>query len=285
MPTCAETRLHGLECLTWGHDALSVTIPRNLGPRILALHLADGPNLFAEIPDFTLDCPGAGPLHLWGGHRLWVAPETARLTYLPDNRPVAITPGPDTLTIAAPVEPVTGTQKSLRLTLSDASPMLIVEHFLTNASDASMICAPWAITQLQPGGVAILPQASGPRDAEGLLPNRAVALWPYTDIGSPFIDWGNDYVLVSAELTTGALKLGWPNVAGWLAYAWRDTLFIKYAVHDPDAEYYDYGSSSQCYANARFLELETLGPRVALAPGHTLRHLEVWRITQKHGHE
>jgi hypothetical protein len=55
-------------------------------------------------------------------------------------------------------------------------------------------------------------------------------------------------------------------------------LFVKYAAYDPDAAYLDLGASSQIYCNAKFLELETLGPKVTLRPGESARHVETWRI-------
>ena len=44
------------------------------------------------------------------------------------------------------------------------------------------------------------------------------------------------------------------------------------------AEYYDMGSSSQCYCHPRFLELETLGPKTIITMGETITHREVWRV-------
>ena len=273
-----QTRLFNLECVSIGNRRLTLVITQSTGPRILSLSLDGGENLLAEIPDFTLNCPGGGQLHLWGGHRLWYAPEVAAITYLPDDQPVAVTPLPDGVIVTPPMEAATGLQKEWLIRLPDETATVVIDHRLTNRGAATVTCAPWAITQLKTGGLAILPQAAGPRDAEGLQPNRSLALWPYTDINSPFLQWGHRCVLISAELSAGALKIGFPNPVGWLAYHWRDTLFVKYAAYDPAADYYDFGSSSQCYCNARFLELETLGPRVTLAPGATTWHREVWQV-------
>jgi hypothetical protein len=118
----------------------------------------------------------------------------------------------------------------------------------------------------------------GPADAYGLLPNRHIVLWPYTQISSPHITWGDRYLFVAATMRDGALKIGFPNPAGWLAYTLGDALFVKHAAYRPDAAYFDRGSSSECYCNPRFLELETLGPRARLAPGESLGHRETWTI-------
>jgi hypothetical protein len=131
---------------------------------------------------------------------------------------------------------------------------------------------------LRPGGVAVLPQTAGPSDPYGVLPNRSLVLWPYTDIRTPNISWGNRYVFIQARLESGAAKVGYPNRRGWLAYHLDGTLFVKYASYDEQAEYFDWNSSSECYCGPHFIELETLGPRALLAPGASVVHREIWRL-------
>lgn len=52
----------------------------------------------------------------------------------------------------------------------------------------------------------------------------------------------------------------------------------KRATFDPQAVYSDSGSSSECYCDDRFLELETLRPATMLAPGESVHHLETWEL-------
>jgi hypothetical protein len=272
------TRFLGLDCVRLENSALSLLVTKSVGPRIIALYLPDGSNLFAEIPDRTVECPGAGEFHFYGGHRLWHAPEALGRTYLPDDSPVEIATIEDGLTATQPTEPRTGLQKRLRIRLPDNSATVIVDHILTNQGLWPVTCAPWAITQLRPGGVAILPQGTALRGAGGLQPDRNVVLWPYTDINSPFIRWGNHFITVTAEMEATVLKIGFPNPQGWLAYHWQGTLFVKKAGFQPEADYLDMGSSSQCYCDRDFLELETLGPRATIAPGESVTHREVWEL-------
>ena len=153
-----------------------------------------------------------------------------------------------------------------------------MDHILANRGLWPVRTAPWAITQLKPGGVAVLPWGPRPAAAGGLLPNRQLALWPYTDVANPHVTWGNDYILVHASLRSGALKLGFPNPRGWLAYYWHETLLVKRAGFEAGIEYWDLGSSSECYCNDRFLELETLGPAGTLEPEDSVCHREVWQL-------
>jgi hypothetical protein len=273
-----QTRFAALDCLKLENGALALWVTRTLGPRIIGLALHGGESLFAELPDATLDYPGEGTFYLRGGHRLWHAPEDPQRTYIPDNDPVVMEDVPGGVRIIQPVEAQTGIRKSITVTLPDDGAQVLVDHSLQNLGQAPVELAPWAITQVKPGGMAILPQTSGPMDEAGVLPNRVLALWPYTSVTSPHITWGDRYILVDANLQQGALKLGFPNPEGWLGYILEDTLFVKHAEYRPGAFYYDHGSSSECYCNPQFLELETLGPRATLAPGDSLSHREHWQI-------
>lgn len=267
-----------LECVRLKNNSLELLVTQSVGPRIIRLSLAGGDNLLAELPDRAIDCPGSGQLKLWGGHRLWHAPEVKRRTYLPDDRPVEITEIPQGVQVVQSTEAKSGIQKSLRITLPNQSATVIIDHTLKNEGLWPVELAPWAITQMKPGGVAILPQISGDADPDGVLPNRQLALWPYTDVQSRHIQWGNRYIFVRATMQAGKLKLGFPNPIGWLAYYLGQILFVKKAAYQPAANYFDFNSSTECYCNPLFIELETLGPRTTLEPGQSVSHRETWHI-------
>lgn len=268
----------GLDCVSLKNAAIELLVTQSVGPRIIRLGLPGGNNLLAELPDVTLDYGGSDVAHLWGGHRLWHSPEVKRRTYLPDDLPVSITPIEGGLHVVPPLEAPTGIQKSLRITLPDDSATVIIDHTLQNQGLWPVELAPWAITQLKPGGTAILPQPVGNADPDGVLANRRFALWPYTDINSPYIQWGNRFTFIHAPGEGGPLKVGYPNPAGWLAYHIDNTLFVKQAQYQPDAVYPDFGCSTECYYRWDFIELETLGPSVTLAPGESVTHRETWRL-------
>ncbi len=272
------TPFAGYACIKLENDALALWVTQSVGPRIIGLALQGGDNLFVEAPDATLDCPGEGVYSLRGGHRLWYAPEDPQRTYLPDDAPATVADVADGVLVTQPIEAQTGIQKSLAISLPGRNARVVIDHTIHNRGRQPVELAPWAITQLKTGGIAILPQVTGPADEYGVLPNRHIALWPYTPINSPHITWGDRYVFVEATMESGALKIGFPNPIGWLGYALDDTLFVKHAAYRPDAAYFDRGSSSECYCNPRFLELETLGPRTTLASGESVTHRETWAI-------
>jgi hypothetical protein len=269
------TKYLEFECVRLENKVLSLLVTRSVGPRVISLRFNKGENLLAELPDFVTERPDGTQFHFYGGHRLWHAPEHMPRTYVHDNSPVEIVSGENGLLVTQPVELQTGIEKSMLVSLVDEKPQVILRHTLTNRGLWPVECAPWAITQLKPGGVAVLPQSQQPTE---FLPNRALALWPYTEINSPHVSWGDRYILVRAEKKDGAFKVGFPNRRGWLAYWKAGTLFVKRAAYDPQAAYYDFDSSSECYCNQRFLELETLGPISKLEPGASVTHAETWEV-------
>jgi hypothetical protein len=198
--------------------------------------LAGGENLLAELPNFTLECPGHDSFFIRGGHRLWESPEVRERTYLPDNQPVTITRTENGLDIVQPPQE-TGICKSLRITLPDDSATVVIDHTLTNNSNHETELAPWSITMLRLGGVAILPQNTTRIDSDGLLPNRRMNVWPYTDVTAPSVGWGNQFVFVEATPDNDPLKIGLSSSAGWLAYHRDGILFVKQADYQPEATY------------------------------------------------
>ncbi|MGB2965117.1 MAG: hypothetical protein WBB69_14145 [Anaerolineales bacterium] len=262
------------DCVSLKNESLELLITQSVGPRIISLRFQGGENLFAELPDLVFDSFEDEIYYIYGGHRLWHAPEAMPRTYYADNQPVDISSTQDGLLIRQPVEIQTGIEKSIQISLVENKPQVILHHTLINRGVWPIQCAPWAITQLKKGGVAILPQSI---EQTGFLPNRSIAVWPYTDINSPHIQWGNRYILIPTKMKS-PFKIGFPNPHGWLAYWNEGTLFVKRSAYHPQAEYYDFGSSSECYSNGNFLELETLAPISTLDPDHSVTHIETWEI-------
>ena len=264
----------GLDCYPLENESLKLLVTRSVGPRILSFGFKDGENLFAELPETVIEVPGGGTFRFYGGHRLWHAPEEPGRTYLSDDAPVDIAPLENGLTVTQKTEPQTGLQKTIEVRFPGNSPQVVITHHLTNHGLWPVTCALWALTQMKTGGTAVLPQV---RQDTGVLPNRSLALWPYTDMLSPSVRWGSNYVLLDAELDS-PFKIGFPNPRGWLGYWWNGMLFVKRAAYEAQAEYFDYGSSSECYCDHRFIELETIAPIRTIAPGETASHIETWEL-------
>lgn len=268
------TKFLGLDCVSLENEAIELLVTQSVGPRVISLRLKGGENVLAELPDVTEALPDGKIYHLYGGHRLWHAPEHMPRSYQPDDDPVEVSASADCLVVTQPAEASTGIQKSMCISVIEQEARVTVEHTLTNRGIWPVELAPWAITQLKIGGVAILPQ---PAQESGLLPSRSLALWPYSDMNSPQVKWGRDYIFIHAQMIK-PFKLGFPNPRGWLAYWQAGVLFVKKADFYPHAAYGDFGSSSECFCNQQCLELETLAPLTRLEPEASVTHTETWEL-------
>ncbi len=265
-----------LETMAIDLGPVSVTLAVNAGPRVLAYAREGRPSLFASLPEAVIEHPAIGTYRFLGGHRLWRAPEVPAVSYASDDAPVTITETDAGVEIVAPSD-TDGVVKAIAL--SQHGDFTFVDHELRNEGWTPVRSAPWAITQLAPGGTAYLPQRRGPVDDDGVLPNRHLVLWPYTDLSSPEITVLRDLVTVEASERKAKSKIGVPNRRGWTAYACGDQVFVKWAALHRDGDVYvDFGASAQCYRDERFIELETLGPLVTLQPGKRAAHREVWAL-------
>ena len=257
---------------------INLLVPKTIGPRIISLSIEGGSNLFAELPNDYLEYPGEENFYFYGGHRLWLGPENPFITYKPDSQPVNIIETPGLLKITQDLDDVTGIQKSIHIRLTNFENVVIIDHYIHNAGEEPLNCAPWAITQFRLGGIVIIPQQIHEGKENKLLPDRSIVLWPYSDINDPRIHWGNQFIFINTEPLDKALKIGVVNNEKWMAYFYDNLLFIKYADNYESKQMIDNGATSECYCNSKFAELETLGPLTKLEPGQTIRHREIWRV-------
>ena len=267
-----------LEIQTIDLGAVGVSFAVNAGPRILGYARRGGPQLFASLPDDVIEHPAVGTYRFLGGHRLWRAPEVPAITYAPDDTPIETTVTGDGFELVGPL----GADAIVKaISVTQHGDLTIVDHELRNEGWTPVRCAPWAITQLVPGGTAYLPQQRGPADEDGVLPNRHVVLWPYTDLSAPEVTISQEQVTVHASDSPSKSKVGLPNRLGWIAYVLGDVMFVKWSPLHRDSELYvDRGVSVECYRDERFIEMETLGPLITVQPGKRAVHREIWTLRE-----
>lgn len=273
------------DCVVLANDAISLVALTQAGPRIVGLCATGGDNLFG----LTAETKGKiGPVDEWtiyGGHRLWHAPEYNPRSYGPDNAPVTVGNDNGDLILTQATEPATGIQKELSIRLApDDAPAVRVEHRLTNHGQWAVELAPWALSVVAPGGRVIFPQAAHKEHGEDndYLPSRPLILWPFTDMADTRWTWGNRYIQLRSDATLEhPQKLGAYNTDGWAAYAAANgdvlLVFIDIDPFGPEV-HADMGSNFETYTQGTFQELESLGPLVNLGPQETVSHVEKWVI-------
>lgn len=273
---------HGWEnCYFLSNGKIEMLATSDVGPRIVHLALAGEKNLFRVFEDQT-GLTGGDQWRIYGGHRLWHSPEDRMRTYEPDNTPVAAEVLPDGILLRQSVELRTGIEKSVEIRLAAEAPSARVIHRLRNRGTWEVEMAAWALSVMERGGFAVSPLGEEFHE-DGLLPNRSIALWPYTEMSDSRFTWGKDHVLVRHDPDRSPTKVGVYNTDGWGAYYLEPFLFLKRFVVDANARYPDFDSTVEIYTNQDMLELETLGPLRRLLPGDEIVHEEVWEVHRLEG--
>ncbi len=264
------------DCLRLANDQVELIVPTVIGPRVIRFGFRGAANEFAEFPE-DLGRTGGDRWRIYGGHRLWHAPEQWPRTYAPDNDPIEYHLSPEGVRLLQPVEVSTGIQKELEIRLAPSGAQVHVTHRLHNLALWTIELAPWALTAMAPGGVAVVPLPPRGTHPQDLQPTGVLSLWPYTDLADPRWTWGTRYVLLRQDpARPSAQKVGVLAPHGWAAYARSGHLFVKTFTHVPGARYPDLGCCVEVFCNHAMLELETLGPLVSLDPGDHASHQERW---------
>ena len=265
-------------CYRLSNGLTDLIATTDIGPRIIRFGFVGEENEFKEYED-TAGQVGSDEWRIYGGHRLWHAPEAKPRTYYPDNSPVALEEHGDFVRLIQQTEATTGIQKEIDVRMAPADARVDVIHRLRNTNLWAVELAPWALSVMAPAGTAIIPLPPRRSHEESLLPTSPIALWAYTDMTDPRWHWGRKYVLLRQDpnLSTPQ-KAGATVTDGWAAYARAGHLFVKRFSYVESARYPDLGCSVEAFTNADMLELETLGPLVDLQPGTAVEHVEHWHL-------
>jgi hypothetical protein len=265
-------------CYRMSNGLIELVATSDVGPRLIRLGWVGERNEFKEYPD-QLGQTGGEQWRIYGGHRLWHSPERQPRTYAPDNGPVEVQEQEGRLTLTQPTEASTGIRKQLIVEMAADRPAVRVVHRLRNEGPWPVRLAAWALTVMAPGGACWIPF---PRhdDPAGLLPNRALVLWPYTNLADPRLRLGRWYACLRQDPTARTpIKIGLARATEeWLAYVRDRVAFVKRYDYQAGKEYPDFGACVETYTNAEMLEVETVGPLEELDTGEMLEHVERWYL-------
>ncbi|UCE72090.1 MAG: hypothetical protein JSU99_01930 [Nitrospiraceae bacterium] len=262
-------------CIELNNGIVDLVITADVGPRVIRYGLKGKANELCEVQS-TLGMTGGDEWRIYGGHRLWHSPESKERTYEPDNDPVHWEEVAQGIRVVQKTETKTKLRKEIEITLYPESTEVSLMHRLTNEGLQEVELALWSLTAMAAGGVEVIPQS---RRDTGLLPNRHIVLWPYSNLDDSRVCWGNSFIILKQNpAVQNPFKLGIPNEAGWAAYFNHGHLFIKYYAHEMSAAYPDFGASYETYTNDFMLEMETLSPLVYFLPGESAVHEEKWEL-------
>ncbi|HVN02915.1 MAG TPA: hypothetical protein VMT86_00790 [Bryobacteraceae bacterium] len=268
-------------CYRITNGEVELIVTSDIGPRIMRYAFVGGQNFFKEFAG-TLGKSGEPNWILRGGHRVWAAPEDAVRTYAPDNGPVHIEIKGDVLEATEPVEPLTGLEKQIVVKLSPQGTSVEVLHRIRNAGNHPVELAPWALTMMAQGGIAIHGFPPRGKHPEVLYPTNPLVMWAFSNLSDRRWRFTRKYLMLRQDpANADPQKLGSFNQNTWAAYSLNNELFIKrYDAQDSPKDYPDFGCSFETFTNADFLEMETLGPLKHLNPGASVEHIEHWTLNK-----
>lgn len=266
-------------CYRLSNDVVELIVTTDIGPRIIRYGFLGEENILGEMPEAVIKTE-LGDWKPWGGHRLWLAPEDKPRSYAPDNSPIQFEIISDTrIRLIQPADVATGVEKEMTVALDESGSGVTIAHALRNKNPVDIQVSPWAITTMNGGGEAILPQEPYRSWNEYLLPARPLVLWHYTDLSDSRWTFSNESIRLRTDSSIEEpQKIGIGNKQGWAAYRRGKTLFVKKFDYQDGASYPDYGCNTEVYTAGSVIEVESLGPFRKIAQDEFVEHVEHWKL-------
>ena len=284
-----KTKLYGWEnCLAMKSGQILLIVTADIGPRIVFLGKEDRFNLLKLFDEHAGRC-GDDEWLIYGGHRLWAAPEND-FSYIPDNEPIEVETDETEGVLVLIREPdESGLEK--RITIhnlqEDQSTVgflgsFLIRNELVNRAEAPVRTASWGISSFSPGGVGFMPlnrQVSLEKQYQAAL---SLNLWQYASLADPAYMWKHEWLEVDQTRQKSKQKIGTWNPKPWLAYRLNGLLVvIRTLVEQEDPHQYpDLGCNIEVYFDEHMLELETLSPWKTLEKGESVYHDEIWTVIE-----
>lgn len=257
------------------HAELVLTL--DIGPRVISYRKPGGENVLKNYAE-QLGGTGESGWVNRGGHRFWLAPESAR-SYAPDNSPVKHeVVGEGIVRLVNEASAPWRIRKELTVSLAPDSSTVTLEHRAVNEGSAPVSLATWALTVMTPGGLELIPLPPSGEHPRDLQPNRTMVAWPYTDLSDPRWRFGAMLITLRQTDAGSPTKLGLSHREKWIGYLTRNDLFIKTFAHEEGEAYPDFGCNFETFSDSDMLEIESLGPLRTLAPGESVAHTERWHL-------
>ncbi len=267
------------KCLIIDTADVEMAITLDVGPRIISLHKKGGKNIFFnDLDDQTSkDVSGIFGVgerwHIYGGHRVWVAPE-GEDTYIPDNGKVEYQINGNKVLFIP--QPWAGRDIAVKLGIEVIESNLFkITMYAQNIASSPQTFALWHLTVCRNGGELdiVLPD-----NDTGYLPNRNIVLWSYSNLLDTRVQLTNTHLTVRGSVfATTPLKIGTFNPNIHCSFRLDDTVFIKEAS-SPKGLYPDMQCNIETYTNDLFHEIETLSPLESVPPNAEVSASEYWRI-------
>ncbi|MBE7054764.1 MAG: hypothetical protein E7392_01460 [Ruminococcaceae bacterium] len=271
------------KCLKICNEIIEVIVTTDFGPRIIRYSFIDGDNVFYEdtdriIKDERTKNTFFDTWYLYGGHRLWIAPENFPDTYYPDNFLIDYKVINNGAVFTAPVQKHNNCRIEISLILSPDTTDVKVMHTLTNCSDSDIKLSLWGVSVVDGGGIEIIPQ---PTENKIYSPNRKIVFWPASKLYDKRASWGDKYIKVQHRSDMcSSFKFGLNSEHGFALYLNKGDIFTKKFDIIKNGIYPDEGASYESYANGHYIEMESLSEYKVIPPQKSITHCEYWKLSK-----
>ncbi len=277
------------KCVSISNGVIEAYVTVDLGPRIIKFGFVGEQNImqsnrkeFGNKTDeiFTKYFGEGKAWENFGGHRIWLSPESYPETYYPDDSSVSYTITENGAIFTPKPEYENGVSKTLEIKMDKDDTNMQVIMNVKNITDKPKSFAIWGLTVSEKNGTVIIPMNT---NNTGLLHNRSISVWSYTDLSDERIYFGKRYATVKHDPEAEKpLKLGFDLNSGCVYYVLGDDVFCKrYATNHPDGVYPDAGCSFETYSCSVFTEVESLGELKTVAPNETSSLIESWSLCKR----
>ena len=267
------------------NGVIRAVITLDIGPRIIFFGFCGGQNIMCDNRELLggrtdnsyEELFGSGKK--WenlGGHRIWAAPEEWPLTYTPDDSPITYKKTPSGAIFTSDASKNAGFKKTLEIKMDNDDANMQVCMKIKNITENARDYAIWALSVSATGGTLILPMNN---DDTGLLPNRVISVWPYTDIKDSRYTLSDKYAVIKNTAEEKPMKLGFDLKRGNSYYfVGKDVFRKEFDTFHDEEPYVDNGCSFETYNCNKFIEIETLSPIKTVSPQGEIEHIEAWSL-------
>lgn len=266
-------------CYSISDGEIEMIATADVGPRIISFGYKGQRNFF-KLFDHQLGKSNDAEWMIYGGHRLWSAPEDPVISYIPDNSPVEVELDADSGSVCL-IRPPDKSNLEKRITMRVAKKnQFEIRNELVNRGELPITTAAWGISSLAAGGTGFAPLVKTVTNEKRYQASARLNLWAYTDFNDPAYTWKQDWIEIDQVKCKSKQKIGFWNEIPWLAYRLDDSILLIQVKEDqiPAEEYPDLGSNSEIYFDRDMLELETLSPWKTIEKGESVFNTEIWSL-------
>lgn len=264
------------DCLIIQNGDFSIGVPLQFGIRISFLSYKNSDNLFYEQPSSMKKFTTSEGWRLYGGHRLWIAPESNK-SYYPDNNPISFVIEDDKIVITQEEDEWLKIKKSIELSFEGENCIKLI-HKIQNTDSIERKFSVWPVTTMAGGGIEYIPLD---HRARGYTPLQHITWWPSTDLDDDRVKFSKDFITLTHKPNSKTYKLGIGHPNGNVKYVNKGIVFEKSYEIIKDKVYPDSNVSYETYMSDEMIELETLSPLYTVEPNQTVQHIEKWILTKE----